>query len=248
MTGHGPTPDLGRPLGDSALQSRTLESVASAVNYHTWLTDLARPHLGDHPVEIGSGLGDYACRWLDAGLPEITVTEADPDRLAVLRSRFAGRDDVHVRAMNVLAPQPAAHSALVAANVLEHIPDDVRALRAAHEVLRPGGSVVLIVPAFQLAMSRFDREVGHVRRYTRKSLRTALTAAGLVVDEVRYIDVPGLFAWFVGMRLLRMRPGDGALLTVWDRMVVPATRWVEERVGAPFGKSVFAVAHVPEVA
>jgi SAM-dependent methyltransferase len=248
MTADRTPPGPVRPLGDSALQSQTLESVASAVNYHAWLTDLARPHLGDHPIEIGSGLGDYACTWLDDGLPEITVTEADPDRLSLLRSRFAGRDDVHVRAMNVLAPEPAAHSAYVAVNVLEHIPDHVRALEAAHLLLRPGGSVVVIVPAFRLAMSRFDREVGHVRRYTKKSLREAMTSAVLVVDEVRYIDVPGLFAWFVGMRLLRMRPGAGVLLRVWDRVVVPAARWVEERLPAPVGKSVFAVAHVPEVA
>ena len=41
-------------------------------------------------MELGSGLGDYAQRWLDLGVPEITVTEADPVRLAGLHERFAG--------------------------------------------------------------------------------------------------------------------------------------------------------------
>jgi SAM-dependent methyltransferase len=248
MTGAPHASEPPRPLGDSGLQSQTLESVASAENYHAWLTDLARPHLGDHPLELGSGLGDYAQRWLDDGLPEITVTEADPERLAVLRSRFAGDPRVHVHPIDVLRPVPAGHSAYVAFNVLEHIPDDVQALKAAHVLLRPGGKVIMFVPAFELAMSRFDREVGHVRRYTRRSLRGAMTAARLVVDDVRYVDVPGLLAWFVGMRLLRMTPGGGPLLAVWDRLVVPVARWLESRVRAPFGKSVFAVAHVPEVA
>jgi SAM-dependent methyltransferase len=239
-----PRPAL--PLGNSRLQSLTLESLTSAVNYHTWLTELALPHLGEHPLELGSGLGDYADTWLARGVPEITVTEADPDRLQVLRRRFADRPEVHVRAIDVLRPEPAAHSAFVAINVLEHIPDDVAALRAAHTILRPGAAVVMFVPAFEVAMSRFDREVGHVRRYTRKGLRQAMQAAGLTVEEVRYVDMPGLFAWIVAMRLLRQTPGDSLLMRLWDRSVVPLTRWLESRVRAPFGKSLFAVARVPE--
>jgi hypothetical protein len=215
-------------LGDSVLQSQTLESVASAVNYHKWLTDLALPHLGEHPIELGSGLGDYAATWLEGYVPEITVTEVDPSRLGILRERFSGDSRVHVRMIDVLHPAEAHHSAFVAFNVLEHIPE-----------------VVMFVPAFQFAMSRFDEEVGHVRRYTKKQLREALVAAGLVVDEIRYVNIPGLLAWFVGMRLLKMTPGEGRLLTVWDRLVVPLARRLETRVGAPFGQSVFAVAHVP---
>lgn len=234
------------PLGDPALQSQTLESLTTAVNYHRWLTDLARPHLGDHPIEVGSGLGDYAETWLAHGVPEITVTEVDEGRVKSLRERFRGRPEVHVRFIDVLTAEPASHSAFVAFNVLEHIPDDVAALRAAHRVVRPGGAVVIFVPAFEVAMSRFDREVGHVRRYSRRSLRHSLSAAGLVVDDVRYVDMPGLAAWIVGMRLLRMTPGDGALLRLWDRAVIPVTRLIESHVRAPFGKSLIAVAHVPE--
>ena len=73
------------PLGDTVLQSETLESIQSAVNYHRWLTSLAAPDLGDHPIELGSGLGDYAQAWLDSGVPRITVTELDRSRLAYLR-------------------------------------------------------------------------------------------------------------------------------------------------------------------
>jgi hypothetical protein len=235
----------GPPRGNSALQTQTLESLTSATNYHRWLTDLARPHLGDHPIELGSGLGDYAEAWLRDGVPEITVTEIDPGRAALLRERFRDRPEVHVRMMDVLDPPPGNHSAFVGFNVLEHIPDDVGALRAAHTLLRPGSAVVMFVPAFQLAMSRFDREVGHVRRYSRRSLRKTMEAAGLTVDDVRYVDMPGLPAWIVGMRLLRMTPGDGALVRLWDRVVIPVTRRIEARIRVPFGKSLLAVAHVP---
>ena len=101
------------PLGDPALQTQTLESLTTAVNYHRWLTDLARPHLGDHPIEVGSGLGDYAETWLAHGVPEITVTEVDEGRVNSLRERFSGRPEVRVRFIDVLTAEPASHSAFV---------------------------------------------------------------------------------------------------------------------------------------
>jgi SAM-dependent methyltransferase len=232
-------------LGDSPLQSRTLEEVAAAHNYHDWLTSLALPHLGDDPLELGSGLGDYAARWRDAGVPRITVTDADPDRLGALRARFAGDPQVSVRFLDLPDAGTAGHSALVMFNVLEHIPDDVGVLQAAHSLVRPGGTVVVFVPAFDFAMSRFDRVIGHVRRYTKDSLRRVLDTGGLEIEELRYVNLPGLPAWFVGMRLLGMTPGEGRMLQYWDRFVVPRARRWEARHRPPFGQSVFAVARVP---
>jgi SAM-dependent methyltransferase len=238
--------ELPEVLGDTVRQSAALESLASAVNYNNWLTSLAVPHLGDSPVELGSGLGDYAQAWLDAGIPRITTSEADPDRLAQLRQRFADDPRVEVAAFDILSPPASDHSALVAFNVLEHIPDHIGALRGAHTLLRQGGLVVMFVPAFEFAMSRFDRQVGHVRRYTVSSMRTAMTEAGLEIIENRYVNMPGLPAWFVGMRLLRMSPGEGPLLSVWDRRVIPLAHRFEAKRRAPFGQSVFAVGRVPE--
>lgn len=231
--------------GDTVLQSRTLEGVASARNYHAWLTSLALPYLGDAPLELGSGLGDYAQTWLEDGIPSITVTEVDQSRLDHLTSRFAADSRVRVERIDVFQPEVAGHSAFVAFNVLEHIEADAEALRAAHTLLRPGGAVIMLVPAFEFALGRFDREVGHVRRYTTDSLADAYRRAGLSVERIGYINMPGLIAWFVGMRLLRMTPGDGPLLQVWDRTVVPLARRWERAHRAPFGQSVFAVGRVP---
>lgn len=234
------------PTTDAALQSTTLQEVATAaVKYHRWLTSLALPHLGDHPIEVGSGFGDYAQQWLDDGVPAVTVGDIEPTRLAHLRQRFEADERVEVLPLDLFAPPEREHSALVSFNVLEHIDDHVGALAAAHQLLRPGGRVVTFVPAFEFALGRFDRQVGHVRRYTKATLREAYEQAGLVVDKIHYVNAPGLFAWTLGVRMLRMTPGDGALLRVWDAVVVPTARAIERHVRPPFGQSVFAVGHVP---
>lgn len=238
-------PQTPRVSGDSELQTFALDSLSEADRYHRWLTDLAFPHLGDHPLEIGSGLGGYAATWLESGLPSITVSERDPGRLAVLHERFDHDRRVTVKDIDVFAPEPADHTAMVAMNVLEHIEDHVGALASAHTLLRPGGKVVMFVPAFGFAMSRFDRAIGHYRRYTKDMLAQAYAEAGLQVEQLHYVNAPGLMAWFLGMRVMGMTPKYGPTVKVWDAVVVPTARALETRVRPPFGQSVFAVGRVP---
>lgn len=226
--------------GDTLLQSAVLEDLSDAVNYQMWLADLIRPYLGDEPLEIGSGMGDYAALWLP-DVKHFTATEGDAQRLLGLKDRFAGEPKVTVRELLLPVDETGSHSSVVALNVWEHIDDHVGALVSARRLLRPGGTVALVVPAFEAAMSRFDREIGHVRRYTTSSMEQALTAAGLRIEELRYVNPVGLISWMVVCRLLRQRPKNGLMLRTYDRMVVPLLRKAERGRKPPFGQSVFAV-------
>ena len=228
--------------GDTGLQSEILEDLVEARNYRRWLVDLALPYLGDDPLEVGSGLGHYAADWAAAGVPRWTASEADPGRLQSLRERFAGDPVVRVRELAVPIEETAGHSAVVAYNVLEHIPDDVGALRAFAGLLRPGGAVVLVVPAFPSAMSEFDLAIGHQRRYRRRTLRKAAESAGLRVEVLHHVNCIGLLGWYVAVKALKGRPKAGLLLTVYDRGVVPWLRRLEARVRPPVGQSLFLVA------
>jgi Methyltransferase domain len=240
---------VGNVTGDSRLQSEVLEDLSDARRYRKWLADLARPYLGQNPVEVGSGTGDFALEWAPS-VVSFTATEADEHRFPALRDRF--RDHPVVRTRHLLLGEesgpgrdaPQRHSAAVAFNVLEHIPDHVGALRAMGDLVEPGGAVVLIVPAFPSAMSRFDVAIGHQRRYTRRSLGEALASAGLVVEQLRYVNPVGLISWYVTVKALRMRPGNGPLLRLYDRVIVPIAQ-LADRTKVPFGQSVFAVARVP---
>jgi hypothetical protein len=94
-------------------------------------------------------------------------------------------------------------------------------------------------------MSRFDRSVGHHRRYRLKRLRAVATDADLVVERLRYVNSLGLPAWIIGMRLLRMAPRAGLALRTWDTAVIPLLRRAERRWSPPFGQSALLVASRP---
>ena len=232
-----------RPNSD--LQLRVLEALESAHRYNSWIADLTLPFLGDHPVEIGSGIGVSAELWLKSGLPAITTTELDPDSLQRLRDRFADDPRVDVKAVDLEEAPDSDHSAVVALNVLEHIADDSGALRGAARLVRPGGRIVIFVPAFPFATGKFDRLIGHYRRYTIASISRAFADAGIELESARYVNAPGLPAWFLGVRVLGLVPRDGRLLQIWDRLVIPVARRLEARRSPPFGQSVLAVGHSP---
>ena len=243
-----------RVTGDTQLQSQVLESLAGAVRYRRWLADLARPYLGQHPIEIGSGNGDYAQEWISpargrtSSPSSFTVTEADAGRCAALARRFSGHPIVRTQSLWLGHDSigGSQHTAAVAFNVLEHIADDVAAARAMGSLVRPGGAVVLLVPAFPSAMSTFDAAIGHYRRYTRKTLGRVVTEAGLTIDTIRYVNPIGLVGWYLTVKGLGLWPDDGWLVRLYDRVVVPVAR-VADRTKVPFGQSVFAVARVPSV-
>jgi len=77
--------------------------------------------------------------------------------------------------------------AVVSANLLEHVPDDVQGLREFHRVLRPGGRAVIVVPAGPSTYDYYDRFLGHERRYARRELAGKCSSVGLEVLEDGYI-------------------------------------------------------------
>lgn len=235
--------DTGDITGDTRLQSRILEDVGAASRYRAWLVSLAFDALGDDPVEIGSGHGEYAEEWLPR-VRHFTATDADPARVSHLRNRFNEDERVTVRKLLLPSTLDGEFSSAVAYNVLEHIPDEVAALRSMASMVRPGGSVIVFVPAFPMLMSDFDRAVGHVRRYRRASLRAAFRDAGLEPRVLKHVNWAGFFAWLLMMKMLRGAPRDSFALRAYDRLIVPAVRASERLVTPPFGQSLLAIATV----
>jgi ubiquinone/menaquinone biosynthesis C-methylase UbiE len=235
-----------RLLGDRRTQHDVLEALSQCGNHRVWFAGFARPYLGEHPIEIGSGLGDYALQWLPS-VEKFTATDADPALLAELRKRMAAHPNVSVRELLLPTQDRGDHSCLVAYNVLEHIEEDVAALQSMARLVRPEGYIVLVCPAFQFAMSPVDIATGHVRRYTKRSMTRALTAAGLEVEHVRYANSLGLICYYAFTSVLRRQPSMGGSVTFYDRLIVPVVRFLERLIGRPpFGQSVVAVARVKE--
>jgi SAM-dependent methyltransferase len=143
--------------------------------------------------EVGAGRGAVGVR-LARHAGEYVAYEPDAASAAVAAARFAaaGRG----RAVNgLLGDGPADADVVCAFEVLEHIEDDLAALRAWAARLKPGGWLLLSVPAWADRFGPTDAYVGHFRRYDPDLLRERLVAAGLDPVEVR------LYGWGLGHAL-----------------------------------------------
>jgi SAM-dependent methyltransferase len=129
----------------------------------------------------------------------------------------------------------------VCLNVLEHIEDDHQALQAITDVLKPPGTIVLLVPAFPALEGPIDRRLKHTRRYTRKSLMDIAERTGLRVRHMRYVNFIGFFGWWINAHLLRLEEQSPNQIEIFDRWIVPVMSRVERIVPPPFGQSLLAV-------
>jgi SAM-dependent methyltransferase len=136
---------------------------------------------------------------------------------------------------------------VVAFDVLEHIDDDRAALAEMLRVLRPGGHLLLAVPADMSLWSDHDLSVGHVRRYSRVGLVSSVQAVGFTLDGVRSWNV--LLRPIVSMRRGRSKGSDlhqlNAVLNGTLRLIVSLERrlpWLHRRRGV----SLLLTAHRPQ--
>jgi SAM-dependent methyltransferase len=184
----------------------------------------------------------------------VSAVDSDPSAVAFCHAR--GREQV--RLVPSGAPLPFADGAfdlVTTLDVIEHIDDDVGALRELRRVLRPGGRLLVAVPAFMFLWGRQDEVSHHRRRYTTSSLRAALAAAGFAVDRTSYFNTllfAPVAAVRLGRRLLR-RPGSAqsdfelgpAALNRTLAAVFGAEAGLVARRDLPFGVSLLALARNP---
>ncbi|HYN33951.1 MAG TPA: class I SAM-dependent methyltransferase [Ilumatobacteraceae bacterium] len=232
------------PDGVDATLASTLDSLDDAENYRNWIVDLARPHLAGPILEVGAGHGTFTESFATFG--EVTAVEPGGHAATVLADRYASDDRVTAvdGVVADVVAEPVFGSAVMI-NVLEHIADDQGVLREIGERLQPGACLVIWVPAFQFLYSPFDEKLGHVRRYRKSEAERDVCLAGYEVVDARYVNMPGWFSWLLLVRLLRQEPTSPTTVKIFDRYIVPAVRWVEDRVRMPFGQSVFVVARKP---
>ena len=227
-------------------ESAYLLEQPSLPRYREWECAAVAPFLGRSVLEVGSGMGAFSEQLAARGLDRLVLSDADEFFLSRLRERYGGRDDIEFAQIRlpgrIEIGEPV--ESVVAMNVLEHIEDDAQALRDLAAVVTPGGRIVLWVPAYMQLYGEFDRKLGHVRRYTPKTIRAAVERAGLRTSYVRPLNLLGALAWWVAVRRGGVQRPNNRLAALYDAVVVPVSRTLEKVVRPPFGQSLVCVAEV----
>jgi Methylase involved in ubiquinone/menaquinone biosynthesis len=160
----------------------------------------------DVPVlDVGTSSGTNLIMLTDLGFTCVTGLDASPEAV-----RWCAERGLPPVALGDVSAMPFASGSMqlvTATDVLEHVPDDRRALREIARVLEPGGHVLISVPAFPSLWGLQDNVSHHLRRYRRGPLLSKVEAAGLdVVQEFYFNWIPFAPIWCARQLLRVARP------------------------------------------
>lgn len=210
-------------------------------------------------VSLGSGHPE-GLRWLErfsGGGGRVIGLDADPTGALRASAPAAGGIGFAIANIHEIPLAPATVDVVLALDVLEHVEEDVEALRAAAGLLRPDGLLLVTVPALMSLWGAQDVVSGHVRRYSRRTLRHTFRTAGLPEPEIGYFNFflfPPIAAIRCARRLLPGPPSDrsdfegarpGPVNHILARIFAAERRFVG-RVPFPIGVSLYALLHVRE--
>lgn len=217
-----------------------LEAMKQASRYNDFLLGLIRKYAtGKRLLDHGAGAGTFA-KPINGDEYEVLCLEPDDD----LRAELA-ESGLATAASFAEVPDASVDYAYTL-NVLEHIGDDREAIASLYQRLRPGGRLLVYVPAFQVLYSKMDEHVGHFRRYRRQPLKKLLREVGFEVSNARYADSLGFLATLVyklvGDKSGRVSPGSVAF---YDTLIFPVSRFIDIVSFGMFGKNLTVVATKP---
>lgn len=216
--------------------------MAEAVNYNRFLVGLITEQAKSKSQKIldfGAGSGTYADMLREAGYG-VDCVEPDKTLQGVLKKKG-------YKVANSVGPKDKGKYDIVySLNVLEHIDNDGAAFDDLVASLKPGGKLVVYLPAFQVLFSTMDKRVEHFRRYRKDRLLDFASKNNLEVDRLQYCDPIGFFAAllfkYIGSKDGVISPSS---VKFYDRFAFPVSRVSEPLTKHIFGKNVVIVATKP---
>jgi protein-L-isoaspartate O-methyltransferase len=217
-----------------------LELFSAARRWKAYWAKSVAPWVKGDVLEVGAGIGANTHVLQNPEVRSFTCLEPDAALAARAATEVAALPACRVVVGTTASSELTSYDSIVYIDVLEHIESDAAELVRAAELLRPGGSLVVLCPAHQSLYSEFDRAIGHFRRYDAKSL-VACGPPALELERSFYLDSVGVLASFANHALLKSeRPTPGQIRT-WDTLMVPLSRVLDPCFGHRLGKSVIAV-------
>jgi glycosyltransferase involved in cell wall biosynthesis/protein-L-isoaspartate O-methyltransferase len=203
--------------------AKILDSLAGTKRFNRWMADTVRPLVGTRVLELGAGIGNMT-QHLSRGRKIYVASDIDQEHIARLRVRFRGRPNLEIRRCDLsdaadFQPLLGSFDSVVCLNVVEHVEDDLGALRNIFSALKPGGRAIILVPQDQKAYGTLDEVLGHCRRYSEAQLRARMEEAGFKVERVLHFNRVTRPGWRFNGQVLKRRSFGRFQLKVFDTLV-----------------------------
>ncbi len=197
-----------------------LNNLTGTPQYLNWLTATLRPFLGDTVLELNAGIGNLSGRLMSRRILYV-AGEKDPLYLHALRNRFLRTPNVSVRRLDPedFSANGESFDTLLCVNVLEYLDSPERLIDSTRDAIKPGGSLVVLVPQSGGLFGSVDKTLGHKRRFDRRELTALLESHGFRVRRFQEINKIGTPAWWFFGRVMRHKSINKLTLKLFDKSV-----------------------------
>lgn len=212
-----------------------------------WQFSLLRPYLGRKLLEIGAGLGRITALVAELGShDELLAVEPSQSFCSVLQNRLGKMPKTRVMetVAEKLLPEYRDHfDSVYSVHVMEHIENDRQFLETMLDLTRPGGNVIILVPAMPFLYSELDRNIGHYRRYNKKMIQALIRGLPVEVTHLAYNNLLGVLGslYFSKFRKINYQNNAAAkknfvgVYHFFSEYIVPGIRAFEKIVPIPVG-------------
>jgi len=227
----------------------TLRTISKARKFNQWMFETIQPFIkAGRILEVGSGIGNISEFFLNNGY-DICLSDVRENYCGYLQEKYKDHpqlidivrlDLVDPLFEQIYAPFLGSFDTVYALNVIEHIEDDVLALQNCKKLLRPGGRLIILVPAYQTLYNRFDENLYHFRRYTRSSMKEVFIKNQIPVLADFHFNFIGILGWVLSGSILRKEGIPSGQMKIYDRLV-PVFRMIDKILLRKIGLSVVVV-------
>lgn len=220
-----------------------LETFSKAKNWKRYWISKIRSHIKGKVLEVGAGMGSNTSYILNSNKDIATYCGIEPDT-KLFSTAIEKYNDPRISFENVTADKhkkSEEYDTLLYIDVLEHIENDAEELYNAYRLLKNNGTLIILVPAHNFLYSNFDKEIGHFRRYNKKSLTTLINPIQFNIHELYYLDSIGMMMSFLNRSIMKQSNPSKNQILFWDTCIIPISRCVDKITSYQLGKSLIAV-------
>jgi len=228
--------------------SQTLHTLGNADKFNYWTYRQIYPFLKGNILEIGSGIGNISKFVINNQL-SFTLSDYNPEYQQFLKENFSHFPNVQaVLSVDLQHPDFCNHYSLLKEkydsvfllNVIEHLEDDAIAMENCRFLLKKGGHLIILAPAYSFLFCGFDKELGHYRRYSMKKLISIFPQQSFKILHTQYFNFIGIAGWFIFGKLLNRKMIGSGEMSAFNKLV-PFLKLVDHIIFKKSGLSVIVI-------
>tara|TARA_B100000575_G_scaffold143271_1_gene114338 strand:+ start:264 stop:944 length:681 start_codon:yes stop_codon:yes gene_type:complete len=217
---------------------KELEIFDRAVLWRKYIYFLVKKYIREDLLEVGAGIGSFTKNYKN-NFKNITLTELDKHNIKSLKKRFKG-SGIKIKS-EFTSKLNRKFNSILYMNVLEHIKNDKKEINISLNKLNNKGYLIILVPAHNELYTKFDKEIGHYRRY-KVNFFKKLKLKNSKIVKLQYLDCLGYFLYYLNKVFYKneIYPSKFKIF-IWDKFFTPLTIILDRFLSYKFGKNILCI-------